>query len=133
MRVFVYGTLKPGECNYLLYCAGRVIEEVAAYTWGELYHLPPLGYPGMTEGKGRVSGFLLTFADSSMLSALDQLETYDPVRSPEDNEYQRLMVTVYRPSGESLGEAWAYSMTKAKVKQLGGILLPAGSWDGNSL
>ena len=132
MKVFVYGTLKPKEYNYQAYCVGRVIEETKAYTWGEIYHLPDLGYPGMTEGNNRVYGFLLTFADDSILSALDRLETYDPVRSPEDNEYQRLIVTAYRPSGESLGEAWAYFMTKAKVKKLGGILLPAGSWNGNS-
>lgn len=128
MKVFVYGTLKPGECNYSVYCAGRVIEETPAYTWGELYHLPPLGYPGMTEGRIQVSGFLLTFADNSMLEALDLLETYDSMRSPEDNEYQRRLVTVYGISGENLGEAWTYFMTKAKVKELGGIFLPTGCW-----
>jgi gamma-glutamylcyclotransferase (GGCT)/AIG2-like uncharacterized protein YtfP len=106
-----------------------VIEEVAAYTWGELYHLPLLGYPGMTEGEERVLGFLLTFADSSMLSALDDLETYDPLRSPEKNEYQRRLATVYRTSGENLGEAWTYFMTKTKVKELGGIFLADGCWN----
>ncbi len=26
LRVFVYGTLKPGEANYQKYCAGKVVE-----------------------------------------------------------------------------------------------------------
>jgi gamma-glutamylcyclotransferase (GGCT)/AIG2-like uncharacterized protein YtfP len=26
MKVFVYGTLKPGECNYQRYCEGKVVD-----------------------------------------------------------------------------------------------------------
>ncbi|TAH29142.1 MAG: gamma-glutamylcyclotransferase, partial [Oscillatoriales cyanobacterium] len=30
MKVFVYGTLKPGECNYLRYCEGKVVDALPA-------------------------------------------------------------------------------------------------------
>lgn len=125
MKVFVYGTLKPGESNYH-YCATAIAQK-EAYTWGRLFHLP-LGYPAMTTGTDKVRGFLLTFADKTILKSLDELEDYQPQRSPQDNEYQRQKVPVYSLAGEPLGEAWSYLMTYSKVKQLGGIFLTSGDW-----
>jgi gamma-glutamylcyclotransferase (GGCT)/AIG2-like uncharacterized protein YtfP len=122
IKVFVYGTLKPGEANYENYCAGKVIEEIEAYTWGELYHLS-LGYPAMTEGTSKVKGILFTFADAAILNSLDQLEDYNETRSPELNEYYRQEIPIYHVSGQSLGKAWGYLMTKTKVQQFEGVLL----------
>ena len=85
MNLFVYRTLKPGECNYLAYCGSKVIAAVNAFTWGQLYHLPRLGYPAMTAGERKVKGFLLKFADESMLVQLDRLEDFQPQRSPQEN------------------------------------------------
>lgn len=127
MKVFVYGTLKPGESNYH-YCAGA-IAQTHAYTWGRLFHLP-LGYPGMTTGTYKVRGVLFTFTDETILKSLDKLEDYHPQRSPQDNEYQRTKILVYSLADEALGEAWSYLMTDNKVKQLGGIFLPSGWWCG---
>ncbi|NET53980.1 MAG: gamma-glutamylcyclotransferase, partial [Merismopedia sp. SIO2A8] len=42
-KVFVYGTLKPGEVNYDQYCASKVVEEIRAIAFGELFDLP-IGY-----------------------------------------------------------------------------------------
>ena len=39
MKVFVYGTLKPGECNYLRYCEGKVVDACPAIARGELFAL----------------------------------------------------------------------------------------------
>ncbi|MBR8828264.1 MAG: gamma-glutamylcyclotransferase [Gomphosphaeria aponina SAG 52.96 = DSM 107014] len=128
LKVFVYGTLKPGEANYPPYCAGKVIYSTKAYTRGKLYHLPSLGYPAMTEGEEKVEGFLLTFADSSVLANLDQLEDYDPQRHPSENEYYRQKILVYDPAGKYLAPGWSYFMTTEKVQQLGGIWLPSGCW-----
>ena len=129
--MFVYGTLKPGEVNYSPYCQGKVIEAIRGYTRGRLYTLS-LGYPAMTEGEGKVRGFLLTFADRAILADLDQLEDFQAERSPEDNEYQRRLTIVYQLSGKLLGEAWCYFMTPAKIKQLQGVLLPSGWWQGKN-
>ncbi|AFY76804.1 MAG: gamma-glutamylcyclotransferase [Hydrococcus sp. C42_A2020_068] len=127
LKVFVYGTLKPGECNYQSYCADKVVEAKKAYTWGELYHLP-LGYPALTQGNRKAIGFLLTFADEGVLERLDELEDYHPQRSPQENEYERHKLLVYDLSGEPLGEAWGYLMALEKVRQLGGVLVPSGWW-----
>lgn len=130
IKVFVYGTLKPGEANYQYYCAKKVVEEKVAIALGQLYHLP-LGYPGMTLGERQVHGFLLTFADSSILSHLDELEDYDPSRRAEDNAYDRQEIEIFDTEGRSLGLAWAYLMTSEQVQRLNGVLIPSGWWSGS--
>lgn len=127
LNVFVYGTLKPGERNYPAYCQGKVIAAQKVYTYGKLYHLC-LGYPGMTSGKDQVQGYLLTFADESALTELDELETYDPQGKPEQNEYQRQLLPIYDLKNNYLGEAWGYIMTLEKVRAFQGIYLPSGWW-----
>lgn len=129
MRVFVYGTLKPGEVNFKRYCKGKVSAITAAYTYGHLYALR-VGYPAMTVGDTQVSGVLLTFDDETLLSAIDDLEDYDPSRLPTENLYQREQLQLYAPSGESLGEAWGYRMPFWRVQQLGGLFLSSGCWRG---
>lgn len=129
IKLFVYGTLKPGEVNYQKYCEGKVIEEKRAIAFGQLYNLL-LGYPAMTLGDKQVQGFLLTFTDSTLLSHLDELEDYDPIRRPEENEYNRQQIEIYDLAGQSLGLAWAYLMTFEQVQRLEGILIPSGEWSG---
>ena len=129
INIFVYGTLKPGESNYSKYCAGKTIAEIKAYTWGHLYDLC-LGYPGMTKGDRKIEGYLLTFTDAHILTSLDELENYHPQRSPDLNEYYRQQVPVYDLTGDFLGQAWSYLMSLDKVKQLQGMFLNAGCWQG---
>jgi gamma-glutamylcyclotransferase (GGCT)/AIG2-like uncharacterized protein YtfP len=131
IRVFVYGTLKPGEANYQNYCQGQVISSIEAYTFGNLFDFPHLGYPAMTEGNNPVGGYLLIFADLTILDRLDFLEDYNSHRPPESNEYQRQLIPIYSPSHELLGDAWAYFMTPVRVTEGGGILLLSGWWTGN--
>lgn len=126
--VFVYGTLKPGESNYNYYCEGKTITEIPAYTWGQLYHLP-VGYPGMTEGRAKVIGWLFTFEDDKILASLDPLEDYQEERSPELNEYNRQQVPIYSLAGDSLGKAWCYRMSLAKIRERGGILVSDSQWN----
>lgn len=127
MQVFVYGTLKPGECNYLRYCEGKVVDACPAIALGQLFALPA-GYPAMISGEGRVYGFLLCFADSAILDDLDQLEDYHPGRSPAQNEYQRQEIEIFDLNFQPLGKAWAYLMLPDRVRSLGGISLPYGTW-----
>lgn len=127
LKVFVYGTLKPGEINYQRFCAGKVVEEKKAIAQGHLFALP-FGYPAMTPGDAKVQGYLLTFADPEVLQALDLLEDYHQERSPEQNEYNRQLIATFNLSGELLETAWAYLMNPALVRRYGGIFLPSGSW-----
>ena len=128
MKVFVYGTLKPGECNYLRYCEGKVVDACPAIARGQLVALP-IGYPAMVAGDGIVCGFLLCFANSAILDDLDRLEDYHPLREPTQNEYQRESIEIFDLNFQSLGTAWAYCMVPDRVRSLGGIWLPDGRWE----
>ena len=127
-NVFVYGTLKPGESNYLYYCAGKTSAEQKAYTWGSLYKLS-LGYPAMTEGDSKIEGYLLTFSAPNILTSLDELEDYHQERSPELNEYYRQQVPVYSLADDFLGLSWSYLMNLEKIRQLKGVPLDSGCWN----
>ncbi|MEM8638076.1 MAG: gamma-glutamylcyclotransferase [Cyanobacteria bacterium P01_G01_bin.54] len=127
VRIFVYGTLQPGQANYHSYCADRMQWVQPAYTYGQLYALP-VGYPALTQGRDRVWGHLLTFPDASILSRLDELEAFDPRRPPEQNEYERRRVPVYDPTQRSLGQAWAYLMRRPWIKAARGKYRASGCW-----
>lgn len=130
LKVFVYGTLKPGESNYLQYCAGKVIEEEPAIAFGRIFHLPSCGYPAMTIGDRKVQGYLLSFADPNVLPDLDRLEDYNPHRPPEKNLYNRQQIKIFDRQERSLGLAWAYFMMPEQVERLEGVDLPSGCWTG---
>ena len=139
LRVFVYGTLKPGECNHLAYCGGRVAWSQGAKIRGALYGLP-LGYPGLAPGEGWVEGVLLGLqprglGDSlgAILADLDSLEDFDPHRDPQENLYDRQQHPIYTLGGEPLGLAWVYTLGHDRIEGLGGWFLPQGVWRGDAI
>ena len=127
IKVFVYGTLKPGEVNYQFYYAEYVVHFFPAVAKGVLYKLP-IGYPAMTKGDSNVHGFVLLFKNPLVLSELDKLEDYHPKRSPEKNEYQRQIINTFSSDGKYLGKAWSYLMSQERVELLGSQILPGGLW-----
>lgn len=83
LPLFVYGTLRPGESNYVRLLAGRTLLEKAAVISGSLYYVPEEDYPYLLAGSERVQGDLLILAEESYaatLQAVDRLEDYDPLR-----------------------------------------------------
>ncbi|MEH1955235.1 gamma-glutamylcyclotransferase family protein [Nostoc sp.] len=131
-RVFVYGTLKPGEANYKRYCTGKVVDVKRAFVQGKLFALP-MGYPAMTLGDGQVYGYLLSFFNPKILNELDVLEDYQANRQTPENLYNREIIEVYEPQSPSSSWAWVYLMTLQQVDQLGGFLQPDGWWSGCGL
>ncbi|NDJ23567.1 gamma-glutamylcyclotransferase [Nostoc sp. B(2019)] len=127
VRVFVYGTLKPGEANYKRYCAGKVADAKPAMLQGKLFALP-MGYPAMTLGDSQVHGYLLSFTNPGILKQLDVLEDYQPHRQMSENLYNRQIIEAYEPKGLSLGYAWVYLMSPERVYQFGGVPQPDGWW-----
>ncbi|MDJ0737163.1 MAG: gamma-glutamylcyclotransferase [Nostocaceae cyanobacterium] len=131
VKVFVYGTLKPGEAYYQQYCAGKVISAKRAIAYGELFALPQ-GYPAMTAGNSPIHGYLLEFSDIAVLRELDELEDYSPSRQISQNLYNRQEIEIFDLEGESLGLAWIYLMTKALVTNLQGVSQTDAWWTGVS-
>ena len=128
LKIFVYGTLKPGERNYQRYCVGKVVEQQRAIANGQLFALP-LGYPAMTLGDNLVYGFLLTFADQLILETLDNLEGYEPSRPQSENHYNRSLIEIYTINERSQCTAYAYLMELKQVNFLNGVFLASGNWN----
>ncbi|MGK7921721.1 MAG: gamma-glutamylcyclotransferase [Trichodesmium sp.] len=131
LRIFVYGTLKPGEANYQSYCTENIVEYLPVVAKGLLYELP-IGYPAMTIGDRIVHGFVLSFKNPEILLDLDNLEDYHSERPPEMNEYQRQKIQVFTSNGQNFGMVWSYLMLPEKVKLLNGKNLPSGFWTGKN-
>jgi gamma-glutamylcyclotransferase (GGCT)/AIG2-like uncharacterized protein YtfP len=156
IKIFVYGTLKPGEENYAKYCAGKVIDTKPAYALGELFALPQ-GYPAMIKGDNRVYGYLLTFTDVEVLTELDELEDYHPFKQNSENLYNREQIKIFTlesknleskigipslnqgfwnqalPEKAKLGLAWVYLMSEYQINQLNGMRKTDGWWSGNNI
>ena len=129
LKIFVYGTLKPGEANYSRYCDGHIVSQQQAYIKGTLYNLP-FGYPAMTKGDNKAKGILLTFKNPSIIENLDRLEGYQSQRDANLNEYYRSLVSVYSLDDRLLDRAWAYFMTLKQVQKYGGVLVESNWWTG---
>lgn len=127
IRVFVYGTLKPGEQNYQQYCEGKVVAVEPAIARGKLYGLA-VGYPALGRGDEIIHGFVLSFREPDSLAQLDSLEDYHPGVPAPLNLYQREQAAVFRPDGTAFGSAWLYRMELDKITQLGGVHRPDGQW-----
>jgi gamma-glutamylcyclotransferase (GGCT)/AIG2-like uncharacterized protein YtfP len=129
LKVFVYGTLKPGERNYPFYCT-QAVEVQEAIAIGKLYDLP-MGYPAaIFPESDLVWGYVLTFCDTTVLQALDELEDYDPHRPTSQNLYQRNQIEVYNSNFNFLGTVWTYSMSQQQIDAYGGVLISNGWWTG---
>lgn len=135
IRVFVYGTLKPGAVNHWV-CARQVLASQPAIAFGRLYSLP-FGYPALTPGDQPVQGFVLSFApDSDILPLLDAFEQHDPQvfqrfapgMAIHAYGYQRQQISVFNPQQQPIGQAWAYRMTTEQVERLGGVPIMSGQW-----
>lgn len=140
IRVFVYGTLKPGEANYRV-CEPYVVGAHPAIAPGGLYQLP-FDYPAMTlEDPGEVQGCLLTFTDPAILDILDEFEQHDPEtflrlmpdRDIAHHQYQRQRIPLLSLERSPTESAWAYIMTRHQVTQLNGVTIPTGQWSGGGI
>lgn len=102
-RVFVYGTLKRGQCREGCWPA-KPLSIAEGQLSGVLFDLGP--FPGLQEGSGRVSGEVWEFAADDMpavLAALDAIEGYS--NSPADL-YRRVTKSV--DLGNATVTAWTY-------------------------
>jgi gamma-glutamylcyclotransferase (GGCT)/AIG2-like uncharacterized protein YtfP len=99
-RLFVYGTLCPGDVAWHLIAPFVVGEPVATWLPGTLYDTG-LGYPALVlDGTGRVPGWTLRLR--SPVATLVELDRY------EGAEYRRLRVV------DSTGlPCWTYLWTAA--------------------
>ena len=113
LRVFVYGTLKPGGFYWQRF-------------W-EVYHLP-IGYPASVFGGDCwIQGVVLEMKDIEAMKGLDSLEGFDPYRTV-GNDYRRLRVEVFDLESDRVDRVWSYEMDLRKIVGQGGIRVESGNW-----
>lgn len=137
-RIFVYGTLKPGNAAYQKFCQQWQPQCQAAIVHGRLYHLP-IGYPALVISATAqvVHGWLLTFSNSDILLLLDQYEQHDPEKMAQyypgvllsETAYQRTLVNTLSPDHAAMAQAHAYTMTHTQTQLLQGQHIPSGNWE----
>jgi gamma-glutamylcyclotransferase (GGCT)/AIG2-like uncharacterized protein YtfP len=101
--VFVYGTLKRGECREKCWPIPPR-EVVPATVLGLLYDLAP--YPGLVAGRHRVAGEAWHFAEADMPVTLAALDDIEGAYGRDGDEYHRDVVLCSTATGDLY--AWAY-------------------------
>lgn len=137
---FVYGTLRPGQPNYLFLLAGRVLKtepatlaETCLFSLGRFpmavarNELPAFVDTSMLINN-HIVGDLITVDPScyeDILCDLDQLEDYNPAHAA-GSRYRRLMREVQFRDGQFV-DAWVY-MGNPEYLTPDYPLIPTGDW-----
>jgi gamma-glutamylcyclotransferase (GGCT)/AIG2-like uncharacterized protein YtfP len=111
-RVFVYGTLRPGQHNHK-WAKGAVHIGPAMMPGLVMYDLG--GFPAVLKGNGDVYGDLLEITDEEQVRSMDQLEGHPTFYCREE------MFT-------DKGTAWVYIFKDEGIKRRKELVLPTGDW-----
>lgn len=100
-HVFVYGTLKRGQCRESCWPTEPLAVR-SAWTYGTLYDLGP--YPALLVGNDRILGELWSFEPEDVPGVLLVLDRVEGTNQPGlANEYDRVQVAVtWLECGENL-------------------------------
>jgi gamma-glutamylcyclotransferase (GGCT)/AIG2-like uncharacterized protein YtfP len=104
--VFVYGTLKRGQCRE--HCWPTPPRKIAAaWTLGRLY--TRADYPALISGCDRVLGELWLYNANELPQVLRTLDEVEQTNQPGlEDLYRRVVVDVFSTTDESLGKAFTY-------------------------
>ncbi len=104
--VFVYGTLKRGQCRARFW-PSRPLSIQEAWVRGRLHGRSD--YPAMTPGDDRVRGELWRFPAEAMRQVLEILDQVEGTNQPgEPDLYLRVAVKATDAQGLLLGNAYTY-------------------------
>ena len=104
MYVFVYGTLRKGDCRFGVLKECECIAEEAYLD--EFFMVSLGGFPGILPGKGRVRGEVYDVNEET-LSILDGIEGYRE-DDPKNSLYTRQVVQTFLANGEKVGDCFTY-------------------------
>lgn len=135
LPIFVYGTLKPGEPNYLRYLTGQTAREQPAWlVEAALFTEGPYPFlvttPDLVTPTDVVQGVLITLRPpvyDLVMADLDRLEGF--VEDSPQTLYQRVALEVNTPSGPQ--RAWIYlagTRTLALIRRGALRRIAGGNW-----
>ena len=129
-RVFVYGTLRPGERNEAVARRGGAFTAVPATLPGyRLLHLRPEAYPGVVPGEGNeaVHGDVLTYREADWGTVLPFLDELEGIHETPPL-YVRQQVEAVLGDGARTS-AWVYLYADAaRLSRPGAVPVPGGDW-----
>jgi gamma-glutamylcyclotransferase (GGCT)/AIG2-like uncharacterized protein YtfP len=107
-HVFVYGTLKQGQCREKCWPFSPVII-TSAWTVGEMYDFGP--YPAMVPGNFRIAGQLWSYRKQDILAVIKVLDRIEVTNQPGiPNEYDRVRIPVFTLDNlEHLAETYLFA------------------------
>ncbi len=104
--VFVYGTLKQGQCRFRLW-PSEPQSIVPAWTRGSLFGRRD--YPAMVAGEDRVIGELWRFEQADVQRVLTTLDEIEGTNQPEmEDLYVRVEIEAWSLDDRPLEPAYAY-------------------------
>ena len=113
LPIFVYGTLRSGQCNYLAYLAHTVHRKFPARAHN--HSMFALDVPVVIDGPGTVTGELMIIRAAEyapVIAALDRLEGCAPDGSGLYERVPRpVRYTRPRAGRERVCQAWIYQAT----------------------
>ncbi|MCA9186672.1 MAG: gamma-glutamylcyclotransferase family protein [Pirellulaceae bacterium] len=110
--VFVYGTLKRGQCRERCWPRRPTRIELATIV-GQLYDLGH--YPAWIPGEGRVEGELWSFHEADLPATLRELDAIEGYAQKPTDLYRRVVIECTTFSGE---EAWAFTYQYIRTGRL---------------
>ncbi len=106
LGVFVYGTLKRGQCREACWPLPPTSVRVG---WTRGFLFGGDDYPAMTPGVDRVLGELWCYAASQLPPVLEVLDAIEQTKQPGlEDLYTREIVEIFNIQGRSLGNAFTY-------------------------
>lgn len=130
-HLFVYGTLKRGQCREK--CWPVVPQQVSpAFTAGSLFDLGP--YPAMTRGTAFIAGELWSFTAEQIDEVRECLDRIEVTNQPGiPNEYDRITVEVQLLDSQSvLAECYLFARPE-ELNKLGRHVEPSRAFQQISL
>lgn len=103
-QVFVYGTLKRGQCRERCW-PFRPTSVEPAWILGSLFDLGP--FPALCQGTDRVLGEVWTIAEEHLAGTLRELDAIEGYTGRKDDLYRRVEVEYQTLDGKA-GTAYTY-------------------------
>lgn len=124
--LFVYGTLKVGQCRERCW-PRQPVEIRAAWTYGELYDTGP--YPALFPGDDMVAGQAWLFDPADLPAVLEQLDAIEEYRPGHEatNLYNRQVIECFDRNGDSL-KSYTYIYARENERGLFTRIEAGYSW-----
>lgn len=129
--MFVYGTLKTGQCREVCW-PRKPIEIRSAWVYGELYDTGP--YPALFAGQDMVGGQVWIFDVDDLpavVKDLDEVEEYRPGHEAT-NLYNRQIIDCFDKDSQTI-RAYTYIYGRENERAVFKRMLPSYSWGARRL